>query len=949
AQAWFPYESKTMFLLDTIDNLPRTRISNSLMNVFLWILRETGAHNVPSLYHLRQVQASLRKSSGVPTTQHKSSKGNIFSMNDPRTLVAMDWANPTVCEHIHRYPVIPPGGVISEVYHAHKWRKDVDPQTLSPMYDAGNCHYYINELARLKCGKFVIPVRWLEDTNGKVFADAYIVTIDHQSIANVEDKETILVEASTLQDNFLDLTDLQLLPIWNNQAITSGYPTQMPNPDRAIADGSPLYTSWIDIFGDDVSGNRSKSWNKHWNIYMSHRNLPRKLLQQEFHTHFVSTSPVASITEQFHAVKEVIESTHKNPVKVRHGKSGTQICFKLYVNCGPGDNPAQSEVCGHIGGNGNHLCRKCHAGGTREVKRSNDGFHGLFEPGITRTATEILADIESQVKLACLGNAQNVSNQQTKNGIKDAYTQYWIEHLIDRARTTQKAHPERSKDDIQNELLLWVQEHKNDIYNPFLTLKGFNPAIDTPVEILHTILLGIIKYLWHGSHTSWTVKQKQTYSVRLQSTDTFGLSIHAIRANYIMQYANSLIGRQFKTIAQVNVFHIYDLVDSTRFALTKAVGELSALLWIPEIRRMEEYLSDVEVAAANVLDLFAMIDPTKMTSKVKLHLLAHLKEDIIRFGPLVGVATETFECFNAIFRFCSIFSNHLAPSRDIAFQLATQEVLKHRLTGGWWPTENGEWTAPGPSVRNFIHDHPTLQALIGWTSSKQLINGSFKLSPLKCDTNNRIMQNRQYIPWSSTNGAKALNSANAGSSQWTSCHHVIAQSGDKCVLNSWIFAVSPFNVNESVTGRIVEILADSTEKCAIIILDLFVVLGSRHATFGMPMLARRQNEKTYAVIPSTMVHFAYNVQHDCLLAKCTASGQQPLMQEWVESGLTKSCIEHQAIDRFVINTHAFHNAHLLRAAIPRSLIIPIPIYSPEDRRSKHIEIAQSLQAVQEVK
>ena len=91
-----------------------------------------------------------------------------------------DWANPTVCEYIHRYPVIPPNGVISEVYHAYKWRKDVDPKTLSPMYDAGNCHYYINELAQLTSGKFVIPVRWLEDTNGKVFADAYAVTINLQ-------------------------------------------------------------------------------------------------------------------------------------------------------------------------------------------------------------------------------------------------------------------------------------------------------------------------------------------------------------------------------------------------------------------------------------------------------------------------------------------------------------------------------------------------------------------------------------------------------------------------------------------------------------------------------------------------------------------------------------------------------------------------------------------------
>jgi hypothetical protein len=36
-----------------------------------------------------QVQASLWKLTGVPTTQHKSPKGNVYSMNDPHTLVAM--------------------------------------------------------------------------------------------------------------------------------------------------------------------------------------------------------------------------------------------------------------------------------------------------------------------------------------------------------------------------------------------------------------------------------------------------------------------------------------------------------------------------------------------------------------------------------------------------------------------------------------------------------------------------------------------------------------------------------------------------------------------------------------------------------------------------------------------------------------------------------------------
>lgn len=76
--------------------------------------------------------------------------------------------------------MIPPAGIISEVYHAQKWRKDVDRHTLSPMYDAGDRHYYIDELACLKNGNLVIPMRWLEDDDGGVFADAYAVTFDNQ-------------------------------------------------------------------------------------------------------------------------------------------------------------------------------------------------------------------------------------------------------------------------------------------------------------------------------------------------------------------------------------------------------------------------------------------------------------------------------------------------------------------------------------------------------------------------------------------------------------------------------------------------------------------------------------------------------------------------------------------------------------------------------------------------
>jgi hypothetical protein len=114
-----------------------------------------------------------------------------------------------------------------------------------------------------------------------------------------------------------------------------------------------------------------------------------------------------------------------------------------------------------------------------------------------------------------------------------------------------------------------------------------------------------------------------------------------------------------------------------------------------------------------VLDAFAEVDPLKIVDKIKLHLLPHLVPDIRRFGPAVRNSTEIFECFNAIFRLCSIFSNHQAPSRDIACKFSSMSRLKHILSGGYWLYKD-RWIQASPRVRRVLEADTTIQRHLGW-------------------------------------------------------------------------------------------------------------------------------------------------------------------------------------------------------------------------------------------
>jgi len=132
---------------------------------------------------------------------------------------------------------------------------------------------------------------------------------------------------------------------------------------------------------------------------------------------------------------------------------------------------------------------------------------------------------------------------------------------------------------------------------------------------------------------------------------------------------------------------------------------------------------DIEVLVNNLLDAWATYDPRRIIDKYKLHVLAHIKDDIRRHGPAILYSTEIFECWNAVFRLCSVLSNHLAPSHDIAITLADMERFKHQVSGGYWKSSSGEPMRAGKKVCGFLMESKDLQRRLGWVEKPCLVPG----------------------------------------------------------------------------------------------------------------------------------------------------------------------------------------------------------------------------------
>ena len=291
----------------------------------------------------------------------------------------------------------------------------------------------------------------------------------------------------------------------------------------------------------------------------------------------------------------------------------------------------QAEECSHGRLKCNYFCCTCKVGGTHAEKNTDKGYTDIFQVllktshlhnrltmfvqcGELHAPKDTRTQIKHQIQLSILsGGTEKVRSAVSQSGIKDAATAAIIDQLLELGKVLRKrtaGKPAVPQADItahlENELdVLLRGKSIDDHINPLLGIQGLDIHKDTPTEILHTILLGVIKYFW--GQTVFILDKAhflETFQTHLESINKDGLNSPMLSANYIVRYKGGLVGKHFKSLTQVMPYVIYNLVPETVLNGWLVIGRLVVLLWHTVIEDTECYLISIFSLSMLLCNLF---------------------------------------------------------------------------------------------------------------------------------------------------------------------------------------------------------------------------------------------------------------------------------------------------------------------------------------------------------
>ncbi|KAJ6587239.1 hypothetical protein B0H10DRAFT_1961528 [Mycena sp. CBHHK59/15] len=544
----------------------------------IWVMWECKTPNVPSFSALRKKQSLLTGQVDIKTEHHTSSLGNHFYMNHASKLLTLAKV----------------AGPISESWQAWKWTTEVSDDDLSPMWadwtnkNKSHGHFYIKELARQLDGTYVVPIRWVT-VDRVVHADVQYV--DHTKNFKIDATCTQRIPALTLESNYLDLRTSSSIDfsvsLKRKEFKDDSVQYPMPHPLRTKAQGRPMFCLCVMPWSNNVSGNVSKQYNAHTNMYVTNLNLPHHKLSQEYFVQFTSTSPHTSSSELFTALGE---DWFEPLWSISQNSTNSDVLMKKQATRNGGGRAQRNEAIEQWASDKAQLHGDGPWPGVTEGTAAipvPDAWHGAYNCELEQEILfEIIPYVLPEDNLVGGTKEYLETNMGYTALYNDKISQYWVQRLHKKANSehhtyltdsatrdmrlkgtalkdnARKAVKEEIKHWIRLELWAWLLQQPDDNFASLALNDGVDPHRDTPIEILHSYLLGNDKYVWH---------------------DTMGRP------------------------------------EAKPICCTIATGELRALLWFPEIKNMDVYLGDIKVLVDNGLDLQGLIDPQRIIVKGKLH------------------------------------------------------------------------------------------------------------------------------------------------------------------------------------------------------------------------------------------------------------------------------------------------------------------------------------------
>ncbi|KAJ7921563.1 hypothetical protein B0H13DRAFT_1543598, partial [Mycena leptocephala] len=115
---------------------------------------------------------------------------------------------------------------------------------------------------------------------------------------------------------------------------------------------------------------------------------------------------------------------------------------------------------------------------------------------------------------------------------------------------------------------------------------------DSPVEILHVVLLWSAKYFRQDTVSCQDLEGKDIPKARINSFDTAGIGLTKSPGNTLVQYAGSLTGRDFRLIPQLAPASLYRLIpeEVCEVSLALRLCHFVHLAFQPEIIDLIKYL-----------------------------------------------------------------------------------------------------------------------------------------------------------------------------------------------------------------------------------------------------------------------------------------------------------------------------------------------------------------------